>query len=102
MGTQAKIDTLLAAIERRLAEISERQHVLAAEKARLIEQMTPLRLGVASPDLALAQLRSKGIALRGAVGARVSDRRSPEIPLKSVVPLRRSVTTAAPARSETA
>jgi len=102
MGTHTKIDTLLAVIERRLAEISERQHALAVEKARLIEQMTPLRPGVASPDLALAQLRSKGIALRGAVAAKPSDRPSSEILLKSVVPLRRSVMTPAPARSETA
>ena len=102
MGTRTKIDTLLEVIERRLAEISESQHALAVEKARLVEQMTPLRLGVASPDLALAQLRSKGIALRGAAGVRTSGRRSSEILLKSVVPLRRSVTTPAPARSETA
>jgi len=102
MGTQTTIDTLLEAIERRLAEISERQHALAVEKARLIEQMTPLRLGVASSDLVLAQLRAKGIAVRGAAGPKASDRRLSETPLKSVVPLRRSVTTPAPARSETA
>ena len=102
MGTQTRIDTVLQVIERRVAEISARQHALAVEKARLVEQMTPLRLGVTPPDLALAQLRSKGIALRGADRVRASDRRPSGALLKSVVPLRRNVTTPAPAHSETA
>jgi len=102
MRIPTKIDTLLEVIERRLAEISERQHALAVERARLVEQRTLLRLGVASPDLARAQLRSKGIVLRRAAGARTSYRRTSETLLKSVVKLRKSVTMRAAARSETA
>jgi hypothetical protein len=45
MTTAAKITTLLHAIERRLTDISAQQHALAVEKARLLEQLTPLRLG---------------------------------------------------------
>src|SRR6185436_12171913 len=69
MDTQGKTEALLGAIERRLSEISERQHALAVEKAWLVEQTTPLRLGVTSPDLALAQLKAKGITLRGLAAA---------------------------------
>jgi len=45
MTTAAKITTLLHAIERRLTDISAQQHALAVEKAPLLEQLTPLRLG---------------------------------------------------------
>jgi len=83
-------------------EISARQHVLAVEKTRLVEQVRPLRLDVASPDLAPAQLRTKNIAVRRAARPKASDRHSSETPLKSIAPLWRSVRTPAPARSEMA
>lgn len=102
MQTQARTEALLAVIERRLAEISERQHALAVEKACLVEQMTPLRLGVASPDLALAQLRSKGITLRGVASAWAIDRVPAEVVLKAVGPRRPAVTPLVAARSRTA
>ncbi len=40
-----------------------------------MEQLTPLRLGVASPEATVAQLRSKGIALRGLAAALSASRR---------------------------
>jgi hypothetical protein len=102
METPTRTEALLEVIERRLAEISERQHALAVEKARLVEQMTPLRLGVASPDLALALLRAKGIALRGLGAAGVSDRRPTEVVLRAVGPRHPKVTPLTATRSETA
>ena len=75
MDVQGKTEALLEAIERRLSDISERQHALAVEKAWLVEQTTPLRLGVTSPDLALAQLKARGITLRGLAAAWAVDRR---------------------------
>lgn len=102
MDTRAKTEALLDAIERRLSEISERQHALAVEKAWLIEQTTPLRLGVASPELVLAQLRSKGIALRGLAAAWAVDRRPQEVVRRAVPPQRSNVTPLPAARSETA
>jgi len=41
---------LLGIIERRLTDISEQQHALAVEKTRLLEQLTPLRLGIVAPE----------------------------------------------------
>jgi hypothetical protein len=102
MEAQARTEALLEVIERRLAEISERQHALALEKACLVEQMTPLRLGVASPDLALAQLKAKGIALRGVAAAWAVDRRPQEVVLRAVSPQRSKVTPLAAPRTETA
>jgi hypothetical protein len=93
MKSQIGTDALLEAIERRLGEISARQHALAAEKNYLQEQMTPLRLGVASPDVVVLQLRSKGIALKGLAPAPAGTRRSRPVVLRAVVsrPLRRSL-----------
>lgn len=90
MRLQIQTDVLLQAIERRLDEISERQHALAMEKSYLLEHVTPLRLGVASPDAAVLQLRSKGIALRGLTPAPSRTRR---VVLRAVVsrPLRASL-----------
>jgi hypothetical protein len=85
METPTKTEALLEVMERRLAEISERQHALAVEKACLVEQMTPLRLGATPPALALAQLRSKGIALRGVGAAWAVDRPPQEVVLRAVV-----------------
>jgi hypothetical protein len=102
METQARTEVLLEVIERRLVEISERQHALAVEKACLVEQMTPLRLGVASPDLALAQLKAKGIALRGVAAVWAADRRPQEVVLRAVAPQRSNVTALIPNRTETA
>jgi hypothetical protein len=101
MKTQIQTDALLEAIERRLGEISERQHALAVEKSHLLEQLTPLRLGVASPDVAVIQLRAKGITLRGVFPAPSASRRPRPIVLRAVVsrPVRASLPTP---RSETA
>jgi hypothetical protein len=101
METPTKTEVLLEVIERRLAEISERQHALAVERARLVEQLTPLRLGVTTPDLALAQLRSKGIALRGLAAAWAVERAPQEVILRAVVSPHPKVTPL-PSRSETA
>ena len=49
MTTPIQADALLEAIERRLSEISERQHALAVQKSHLVEQLTPLRLGARRP-----------------------------------------------------
>jgi hypothetical protein len=102
MDTQGKTEALLGAIERRLSEISERQHALAVEKSWLVEQTTPLRLGVMSPDLALAQLRARGITLRGLAAAWAVDRRPQEVVLRAIPPQRSNVTPLPAARSETA
>jgi hypothetical protein len=90
MTVKAKAETLLEAIEGRLAEISARQHALAAEKTQLQAQITPLRLGVVSPDVAVAHLREKGITLRGLATARRAGRRLPGVVLKAV-PIHRPV-----------
>jgi len=100
METPTKTEVLLEVIERRLAEISERQHALAVERARLAEQLTPLRLGVTSPDLAVALLRAKGVALRRLAPSAV-DRIPPEVVLRAVVSPHPKVTPL-PSRSETA
>ena len=102
MDTQGKTEALIEAIERRLSEISERQHALAVEKAWLVEQTTPLRLGVTSPDLALAQLKARGITLRGLAAAWAVDRRPNEVVLRAIPPQRSNVTPLPAARSETA
>jgi hypothetical protein len=93
MKSQIRTDALLEAMERRLGEISERQHALATEKNYLLEQITPLRLGVASPDVALLQLRSKGVALRGLAPAPAGTRRPRPVVLRAVVsrPVRASL-----------
>ncbi len=38
-------DALITAIQRRLTDISEQQHALAVEKARLLGQLTPFGWG---------------------------------------------------------
>ena len=102
MDTQGKSEALLEAIERRLSDISELQHALAVEKAWLVQQTTPLRLGVTSPDLALAQLKARGITLRGLAAAWAVDRRPREVVLRAIAPQRSNVTPLPAARSETA
>lgn len=102
METQGKTEAVLEAIERRLSDISERQHALAVEKAWLVEQTTPLRLGVTSPDLALALLKARGITLRGLAAAWAADRRPKEVVLRAIPPQRSNVTPLPAARSETA
>jgi len=103
MGTPIRIDTLLGRSSAELAEISARQQRAGCRKGVARRTITPLRLGVASPDLAVAPLRAKGIALRdGAAGAMAAARRPSKTHLKSVVRLRRGITTPTPARSETA
>lgn len=91
MTTEAKTKALLAAIERRLTDISEQQHALAVEKARLLEQVTPLRLGVVAPDSALVQLKAKGVTLRGLTAARSRARRPRPTMLKAVASIRSAV-----------
>ena len=91
MTTEAKTKALLAAIERRLTDISEQQHALAVEKARLLEQLTPLRLGVVAPDSVLVQLKAKGVTFRGLTAAWSDARRPRPAMLKAVVSLRPAV-----------
>ena len=50
MTREARTTALVGAIERRLIDISDQQHTLAVEKARLLEQLTPLRLGIVAPE----------------------------------------------------
>jgi hypothetical protein len=88
MTTEAKTKALLGAIERRLTDISEQQHALAVEKARLLEQLTPLRLGVVAPDTAVVQLKAKGVTLRGLTTARSAARRPRPAILKAVAAIR--------------
>jgi hypothetical protein len=101
MQTQGRTEALLEVIESRLNEISERQHSLAVERARLNEQLTPLRLGIVSPEAALALLKSKGIALR-LPAAPAADRRPQAVVLKAVVPPRMKLAALPPTHSETA
>jgi hypothetical protein len=91
MTTEAKTKALLNAMERRLTDISEQQHALAVEKARLLEQLTPLRLGVVAPDTAVVQLKAKGITLRGLTAAWAATRRPRPAMLKAVVAIRPAV-----------
>jgi hypothetical protein len=88
MTIEAATKALLAAIERRLTEISTQQHALAVEKTRLLEQLTPLRLGVVAPDTAVVQLKAQGITVRGLAPARAAARRPRRAILKAVAPIR--------------
>lgn len=63
------------------------------EKARLLEQLTPSRLGIVAPDTAVAQLKAKGITLRGLTAARSPARPRPAM-LKAVAPIRPAVSLA--------
>ena len=61
---------LVKAIERRLTAISEQQHALAVERTRLLEHVTPLRLGVvAAGDGARPPAQHRHHVARGADGA---------------------------------
>ncbi len=77
-------DALITAIQRRLTNISEQQHALAVEKARLVEQLTPLRLGIVAPAMVVAQLKAKGVKLRRWPPAPSADRRPRPATLKAV------------------
>jgi hypothetical protein len=101
MQAQGRTEALLEVIESRLKEISERQHSLAVERARLNEQITPLRLGIVSPEAALALLKSKGIALRLPAAPSVN-RRPQAVVLKAVVSPRMKLAALPPTHSETA
>ena len=79
---------LVTAIQRRLTDISDQQHALAVEKARLVEQLTPLRMGILPPDTAVAQLKAKGVKLRGLPPAPSADRRPRPAALKAVASIR--------------
>jgi len=92
--TRSSTRTLLGVIERRLTDISAQQHELAVEKARLLEHLTPLRLGIVAPDTAVVQLKAKGITLRGLTAARSTVRRPRPAVLKAVASLRPSVSLA--------
>ncbi len=81
-------DALITAIQRRLTDISDQQHALAVEKARLVEQLTPLRLGILAPDTAVAQLKAKGVKLRRLPPAPSADRRPRPATLKAVASIR--------------
>jgi hypothetical protein len=91
MTTEAKTAALVDAIEHRLTGISEQQHALAVEKARLLEQLTPLRLGIVAPDTAVAQLKAKGVTLRGLTAAWSAVRRPRPPILKAVASIRPAV-----------
>jgi hypothetical protein len=101
MQTQGRTEALLEVIESRLNEISERQHSLAAERARLNEQITPLRLGIVSPEAVFAVLKSKGIALR-LPAAPSADRRPQAVVLKAIVSPRMKLAALPTTHSETA
>jgi hypothetical protein len=60
------------------------------EKARLLEQLTPLRLGVVAPDTAVVQLKATGVTLRGLTTAWSARRPRPAI-LKAVASIRPAV-----------
>jgi hypothetical protein len=94
MTTEAKTKALLGVIERRLTEISAQQHALAVEKAHLLEQLTPLRLGIVAPDTAVAQLKAKGVTLRGLTAAWSAARRPRPAVLKAVASIRPPVAVA--------
>ena len=81
-------DALVTAIQRRLTDISDQQHALAVEKARLLEQLTPLRLGILAPATVVAQLKAKGVKLRRLPPAPSADRRPRPAPLKAVASVR--------------
>ena len=102
MKSHIETEALLQAIERRLGEISERQHALALERTHLLEQATPLRLGVASPDTAVVQLRSKGITLRGLASASPVSRRPRSVILRAVASPRARMAALPLPHSETA
>jgi len=87
-------EALLGVIERRLTDISAQQHELPVEKARLLDHLTPLRLGIVAPDTAVVQLKAKGITLRGLTAARSTARRPRPAVLKAVASLRPSVSLA--------
>jgi hypothetical protein len=94
MTIEAKTKALLGVIERRLTDISEQQHALAVEKARLVEQLTPLRLGIVAPDTAVVQLKAKGVTLRGLTAAWSVARRPRPAILKTVASIRPTVSLA--------
>jgi hypothetical protein len=68
MKSSVTPEAVLEAIERRVAGISAEQHALAVEKGRLLEHVTPLRLGIVSAELVLVQLKTRGIRLAGLTG----------------------------------
>src|SRR5262245_52986885 len=84
MTREAKTKALIDIIERRLTRVSEAQHTLAVEKARLLEHLTPLRLGIVAPDTAVAQLKAKGVTLRG-LSAAWSPARRPRLAILNAV-----------------
>ena len=93
MPIETETKTLLGTIERRLSVISEQQHALAAEKAHLLEQLTPLRLGIVTSDTVVVQLKAKGITLRGLTVARPARHPRPVV-LKAVASIHPAVSVA--------
>ena len=81
-------DALIPAIQRRLTNISDQQHALAVEKVRLVEQLTPLRMGILPPHTAVAQLKAKGVTLRRVPPAPSADRRPRPATLEPVASIR--------------
>ena len=102
MTSQARTEALIELIQRRLAAISERQHALALEKSCLLEQVTPLRLGVVAPDTAVIQLKAKGVIVPGLAAAWAADRRPRGPVLRAVVPPRLALASRPVARPESA
>ena len=55
---------------------------------RLVEQLTPLRLGILAPDMAVAQLKAKGVKLRRLPPAPSADRRPRPATRKAIASIR--------------
>jgi hypothetical protein len=102
MTSAIKTEALLETIERRLADISERQHALAVERTLLLEQLTPLRLGVVAPNIAVMELRARGITLRDLTPRRALDRQPPGRILRAMRAPRAPVVALPPAHPEPA
>jgi hypothetical protein len=88
MTMETQTQALIGAIKRRLTDISDQQHALAVEKTRLLEQLTPLRLGIVAPETAVIQLKAKGVTLRGLAAAWSPTRRPRPTVLKPVASIR--------------
>ena len=77
MSTSVSAKGLVRTIERRLAAISDQQHALAVERTRLLEHVTPLRLGRAGAgDGARPPAERRHHFARGRDRERAASRRS--------------------------
>ena len=58
------------------------------EKARLMEHLTPLRLGIVAANTVVVQLKAKGVILRGLTAAGAAARHPRPPMLKAIAPMR--------------